>query len=55
MLKAQSLAELEAIIVTRKDMDDECVDGGILSKELEQYEMLFQNGELRAHLDLRSL
>ena len=55
MLNAQTFAELEQIIKTRKDQDDEYIDGGILKEELEEYEKLFHNGELRAHLDLRFL
>ena len=54
MLNAQTFAELETIINTRKDQDDEYLDGGILDEEPEEYERLFKKRELRAHLDLRS-
>ena len=53
MLNAQTFAELEAIVSTRKEQKDEYLDGGILDLELERYEKMFQKGHLRSQLDSR--
>ena len=53
MKNAQTFAELERIITTRKEQDDEYKDDGILQKQLEEYQELYKNEKLSAHLDRR--